>query len=227
MPAKPKWTGCRLTLHKWRATKLQPRPTLLPPGTFHPGDDLDLWSFRRKVFLSSVPSEQHGQFIPSRLDDYATRRLLHSGLSLSALLDTPWTHLASLFFSLPPSSVFRTRFFNRNQHPGESAGKWADALQDLAARHIPRTRRTFVKRTQPRDSWVRNFVGKATGHYVTLSNSRGLTSTCMIAKTQPRVLLHCFRQRSVAAKPYETYRTQTKTPKLLLLYTLRKQRQAS
>ncbi|KER22514.1 hypothetical protein T265_09433 [Opisthorchis viverrini] len=78
-----------------------------------------------KAFLSSVPPEQQGQFILSRLDDSAARRVLHSGLSLSAPPDILWTQLASLF----------ARY--RRAHPGETPDEYADALRDLASKAHP------------------------------------------------------------------------------------------
>ncbi|TGZ75286.1 hypothetical protein CRM22_000466 [Opisthorchis felineus] len=81
------------------------QPPLQPPETFHLGDDFTLWSVRMKAFLILVHPQYHGHYILSYLDDPTARRVLYSGVSLSAPPDTLWTNLSCLFDTRPPSHV--------------------------------------------------------------------------------------------------------------------------
>ncbi|TGZ75023.1 hypothetical protein CRM22_000618 [Opisthorchis felineus] len=58
-----------------------------------------------KAFLSLVLPQYHSHYILSYLDDPPTRRILYSGISLSAPSDTLWTNLSCLFDARPPSHV--------------------------------------------------------------------------------------------------------------------------
>ncbi|TGZ74804.1 hypothetical protein CRM22_000744 [Opisthorchis felineus] len=81
------------------------QPPLQEPETFHLGDDFTLWSVRMKAFLSFVYPEYHEYCILSCLDDPAARRILYSGVSLSAPPDTLWSNLSCPLDERPPSHV--------------------------------------------------------------------------------------------------------------------------